>query len=141
MKIGGAVDAEFEFAAGQLFTKCKTTVHANVHTDRDWQDSETETIEIKSEKEVGGCKQLRFTYEKRRRKVKFEGEVAIRVVCKDDHTKKEVASYCNFKPFKSEGVGYDEARSTWEFVKRVCNCDKLEKDTPLGPSPDQDNGK
>lgn len=139
VNFGGEVSADFEWAAGMLFSKCKTTVRAKVTANKNWTDSTTETLTIKSEKKLSGCKKVKYTFEKMNRQAVFQMTVArASFICRDYSNGDVEHFHCDKRIMKSTGTGHDEVKSEWAYLGKVCDCSDPEPESGSVPRPESD---
>lgn len=120
---GFEIGGKLEWAAGTLFAKCKLEAHAKVTGNETWTDTEEETIEITSSKDVSPCTRVRYFYDKFRRDRAFVMDAAdARFVCRDFHSGKTEAYSCNRGELRSNGTGWDEVQDGWIFDGKLCKC-------------------
>lgn len=138
VSVGGdfEIGGRLEWAAGALFAKCQAEAHAKVSFNRQYTDSEQETIRINSSKLIGPCKQVQYVYDKLRRERGYEVEAAdARFTCTDHYTGNSVTYYCNRGKLVGDGVGWNEVQDGWKFLKYICNCDETDPQSRPVPSP------
>jgi hypothetical protein len=121
---GWEVGGSLEWAAGNLFAKCKTTVHAKVTGNEENSDTKEVKVTESIVYTIPPCTKIEYWYDIINHTASYEMSAAdAEFVCKDFYTNKKENWTCNKAMIFANGVGHSDVDEGIRPIQKLCDCE------------------